>query len=425
MGEIVVKKKKRLVVQKYGGTSVGSIERIKNVAKRVAKYVKNGDDVVVVSSAMGGVTDKLIAMAKEVHASPADRELDMLLATGEQTSCALLAMAMHDLGIDAISLNGSQVGIKTDKYHSKAKITEIDSKRLKAELRKGRVIFVTGFQGISEGEDITTLGRGGSDLSAVAVAAALKADVCEIFTDVDGVYTTDPRIVEKARKIEVIDFDEILELAARGAKVMHSRSVEVAKKYNIPIHVRSSLNNKEGTIIMDTQSKKNRIEEAVVRGVALTEKEAKVTIQAVPDKPGNAATLFNELSKANVNIDMIVQNISSDKKTDISFTIEKTDLKKAMEIANKVTAKVKAGEITVDQKISKVSIVGIGMRSHSGVAAKCFDVLAKEKINVEMISTSEISITVVVATKDGKKALAALHKAFKLEKKTAKKTAKK
>lgn len=413
----MAKSKKRLVVQKYGGTSVGSIDRIKNVAKRVARYVKNGDDVVVVSSAMGGVTDKLIAMAKEVHASPADREVDMLLATGEQTSCALLAMAMHDLGIDAISLNGAQVGIKTDKYHSKAKIMGIDSKRLKSELRKGRVIFVTGFQGMTEEADITTLGRGGSDLSAVAVAAALKADVCEIFTDVDGVYTTDPRIVEKARKIDVIDFDEILELAARGAKVMHSRSVEVAKKYNIPIHVRSSLNNKEGTIIMNTQSNKNKIEQAVVRGVALTEKEAKVTIQAVPDKPGNAATLFNELSKANVNIDMIVQNISSDKKTDISFTIEKTDLKKAMEIAQKVTAKVKAGDITVDKNISKVSIVGIGMRSHSGVAAMCFDILAKEKINVEMISTSEISITVVVATKDGKKALAALHKAFKLEKK--------
>lgn len=415
-------KKKRLVVQKYGGTSVGSIERIKNVAKRVSKYVKNGDDVVVVASAMSGVTDQLIGMANGVHASPADRELDMLLSTGEQASCALLAMAMHDLGHDAISLNGTQVGIRTDKFHAKAKIIDIDCKRLRSELRKGRVIFVTGFQGITESEDIATLGRGGSDLSAVAIAAALKADVCEIFTDVDGVYTTDPRIVKEARKINVIDFDEILELAARGAKVMHSRSVEVAKKYNIPLHVRSSLNNKEGTIIMNTQS--NKIEESVVRGVAITEKEVKITVPAVPDKPGSAAKIFDELSKANVNIDMIVQNISSARKTDISFTVEKTDLKKVVDIASKVASKVKAGDLIVDENIAKVSIVGIGMRSHSGVAASCFNVLAKNKINVEMISTSEISISVVVEKKAGKKALTALHKEFKLEKKPRKTTTK-
>ena len=410
-------KKKRLVVQKYGGTSVGCTERIKNVAKRIASYVKNGDDVVVVASAMSGVTDRLIEMSNEVDKNPAEREVDMLLATGEQASCALLAMALHGKKCEAISLNGYQVGIKTDKFHAKAKIMDIDDKRIKSELRKGRVVVVTGFQGITEDADIATLGRGGSDLSAVAIAAALKADICEIFTDVDGVYTTDPRIEDKARKIDVIDFDEILELAARGAKVMHSRSVEVAKKYNIPIHVRSSLSNKEGTLIMDTQSTKNKIEKAVVRGIAITEKEAKITIPAVTDRPGSAAKIFNELSKANVNIDMIVQNISSDRKTDISFTVETADLKKAIKISKAVATQIKAGDVIIDENIAKVSIVGIGMRSHSGVAAACFNVLAKNKINIEMISTSEISISCVVEKKDGKKALKALHKEFELDKK--------
>ena len=406
--------KKRLVVQKYGGTSVGSIERIKNVAKRISGYVRNGDDVVVVASAMSGVTDKLISMATEINKNHDERELDMLLATGEQTSCALLAMALHGLKCEAVSLNGAQVGIKTDMFHSKARIVEIDSKRIKAEINKGRVVVVTGFQGYTEGDDVATLGRGGSDLSALAIAASINADVCEIFTDVEGVYTTDPRLVSEAKKINVIDFDEMLELAARGAKVMHSRSIEVAKKYNIPIHVRSSLNNKKGTMIMNTQTKKSKIEEAVVRGVAMTEKEAKITISSVVDKPGSAAKIFDELFKANVNVDMIVQNVSSDRKTDLSFTVEKTDLKKAIKVSKKVAVEIEAGDMTIDEDIAKVSIVGIGMRSHSGVAASCFSVLAKNKINIDMISTSEISISVVVSKKNGKKALQALHKEFKL-----------
>lgn len=414
-------KKKRLVVQKYGGTSVGSIDRIKNVASRISGYVKNGDDVVVVASAMSGVTDNLISMAHQANPNPQERELDMLLATGEQASCALLAMSLHGMGHDAISLNGTQVGIRTDKFHAKAKIMDIDNKRIRRELKKGKVIVITGFQGITENDDIATLGRGGSDLSAVAIAAALSADICEIFTDVDGVYTTDPRVVPEAKKIDVIDFDEILELAARGAKVMHSRSIEVAKKYNIPLHVRSSLNNKEGTLIMNTQKVDNKIEKPVVRGVALTEKEAKVTILGVSDRPGSAAKIFKELSRENVNVDMIVQNISSERRTDISFTVELTDLKKAVKISHRIAEQIKAGQVIVDENIAKVSIVGIGMRSHSGVAARCFEVLAKEKVNIEMISTSEISISCVVVKKDGAKALKSLHKAFGLGSKGSKK----
>jgi aspartate kinase len=409
-------KKKRLVVQKYGGTSVGSPERIKNVAARIKRYVKKGDDVVVVASAMSGETDRLIGLAQQVQVVPNERELDMLLATGEQASCALLAMAIQDAGMDSISLNGPQVGIKTDTFHSKAKIMEIDGKRIKKELGAGRVVIVTGFQGMTPDADITTLGRGGSDLSAVAIAAAIKADVCEIYTDVNGIYTADPRIVPEAKKLDTIDFDEILELAARGAKVMHSRSIEVAKKYNIPLHVRSSFNDEEGTIIMNTQAKKNRIEESVVRGVALTEKEVKITIASVPDKPGFAAKIFDELSKANVGVDMIVQNVSLDKRTDISFTVEKTDMHKAVKTTEKVAKDIGAKTVIVDEDIAKVSVVGIGMRSHSGVAAKCFSALADNKINIEMISTSEISISCVIEKAAGKKSLQILHKAFGLEK---------
>ncbi len=405
--------KSKIIVQKFGGSSLANSERIKKVADIITPYVKKGLKVVVVVSAMGDTTDELISMAKEINPYPSERELDMLISTGEQVSCSLLAMALHKKGIDAISFTGPQVGIITDTYHTKARILKIKRKRILEALKSRRVVIVAGFQGISIQDEITTLGRGGSDLTAVALACALKADVCEIYTDVEGIFTADPRIVKEAKKIKYITFDEMLELASRGAQVMQTRAVEVAKKFNIPIHVRSSFVKKEGTIIM---KKTSFIEEPVVRGVALTEDEAKITICNVPDKPGVAAKIFTELAKSNINVDMIVQNVSHKKITDISFTVSKSILHRSVKVARDIAKRIKAGNVLVDEDIAKVSIVGVGMKSHAGVAARCFSALAKNKVNIEMISTSEISISCVVKKKEGKKALKALHKEFDLDK---------
>jgi aspartate kinase len=404
----------KLIVQKYGGSSVGNVDKLENVARRVVSTVKEGNRLIVVVSAMGDTTDDLIDLAKKINVQPSEREMDMLVSTGEQISSALLAMAVHKRGIGAISFTGPQVGIITDTYHTKAKILKIETERIKKELRKEKVVIVAGFQGMSLDSEITTLGRGGSDLSAVALAVAAGADICEIYTDVDGIYTADPRVISDAKKIEYVTFDEILELSAKGAQVMHTRAVEVAKKFNIPLHVRSSFSKKEGTIIMEKIP--HNIEEAIVRGVALTENEAKITICNLPDKPGIAAKIFNELAVGNINVDMIVQNVSHEKITDISFTAPKDDLRKAMKLSKDLAKRVGAGQVISDENIAKVSLVGVGMKSHSGVAAKCFSALAKNKINIEMISTSEISIACVVRKVAGKKALKVLHKAFELEK---------
>ncbi|MDD4293973.1 MAG: aspartate kinase [Candidatus Omnitrophica bacterium] len=406
--------KKKLIVQKYGGSSVGNVDKLKNVADRVAACAKEGNNVVVVVSAMGDTTDELIELAEQINAYPSEREMDMLVSTGEQISSSLLAMALHRKDYDAISLTGLQVGILTDKYHTKAKILRIETKRIKKELNKNKIVIVAGYQGITDEMEITTLGRGGSDLSAVALAVALKADVCEIYTDVDGIYTADPRIITDARKIECIAFDEMLELAANGAQVIQTRAVEVAKKYNLPLHVRSSFEKKEGTIIMN---KNANIEDPLVSGVALTEDEAKVTLCNVSDTPGIAAKVFNELANENINIDMIVQNVSRLKTTDISFTVLKSSLRNAVKKSMELAKKIGSGEVIVDEDIAKISVVGVGMKSHSGVAARCFSLLAKNKINIEMISTSEISISCVLKKSEGKKALKVLHAGFELESK--------
>ncbi|MBU2103002.1 MAG: aspartate kinase [Candidatus Omnitrophota bacterium] len=404
---------KKLVVQKYGGTSVGNVERIESVASRITSSVKAGHKIAVVVSAMGDTTDDLIKLSRTINPNPSEREMDMLISTGEQISSALLAMAIHKKGYEAISFTGPQAGIITDASHTRAKILKIETTRIRKEIESGKVVIVTGFQGRSAKSEITTLGRGGSDLSAVALAVALDADVCEIYTDVEGIYTADPRLVPDARKLKYITFDEMLELAARGAQVMHTRAVEVGKKFNMPIYVRSSFNQKEGTIIMD---KTPIIEQSVVRGVALTENEAKVTVRDVPDKPGIAAKVFNELARENVNIDMIVQNISHKKMTDISFTVTKDDLAKALKVSKKISVNVDAGDIIFDENVAKVSVVGVGMKSQTGVAARCFSALAKNKINIEMISTSEISISCIVRKDFGKEALRVLHREFGLDK---------
>ena len=407
------KRKNKLIVQKYGGSSVADLKKIKKVAKKVVSYTNKGNRVVVVISAMGNTTDKLVGWAKEINPNPSDREMDMLMSTGEQQSCSLLAMAIHKRGENAISFTGSQVGIITDTYHTQAKILKIETKRIKEELNRGNIVIVAGFQGLTKTSEITTLGRGGSDLSAVALAVSLKADLCEIYTDVEGIYTADPRVVSEAKKLNNVTFDEMLELASLGAQVMHTRAIEVAKKFNIPIHVRGSFTEKEGTIIMQNSS---YIEKPVVRGVTLTSDEAKLTLCDVPDKPGIAANLFKELASKNINVDMIVQNVSHKRTTDISFTVPKKNLPKALRISKGISKSVRAGEVISDETIAKVSIVGVGMKSHSGVAAKCFSVLAKNKINIDMISTSEISISCVVDKAAGKKALKVLHKGFKLDK---------
>ena len=403
-----------LIVQKYGGTSVGNPERIKNVAQRVLATQQAGNQVVVVVSAMSGVTDSLIKLAKEVHAEPPEREMDVLLATGEQTTIALLAMALQGLGAKAASLTGAQAGIVTFGLHTKAKIANITPKRVHELLDSGHAVIIAGFQGETPDGHITTLGRGGSDLSAIAIAAAVKADVCQIYTDVDGVYTADPRIIPDAKKILEISYDEMLEMAALGSKVMQARSVEFAKKFNVVFEVRSSFNNNPGTIV---KAETQKMEDVVIRGVAVDKKQAKVTIAGVPDKPGIAAKVFKTIADANINIDVIVQNVSDKGTTDISFTVGDTDAGKSVKVLQPVVKEVGAREVTATGEIAKLSVVGIGMRSHPGVAAKMFETLAGNGINIGMISTSEIKISVIIALTDAEKAARAVHAAFGLDSK--------
>jgi aspartate kinase len=402
-----------LIVQKYGGTSVGNPERIRNVAARVAKQRAAGDKLVVVVSAMSGVTDNLIKLAKEIMPLPSEREMDVLLATGEQTTIALTAIALHAINVPAVSLTGAQAGIVTDGVHTKAKIQNITPKRIHELLDAGNVVIVAGFQGQTIEGQVTTLGRGGSDLTAIALAAALKADLCQIYTDVDGVYTTDPRLVPTARKLDEISYDEMLELASLGAKVMQSRSVEFAKKFKVIFEVRSSLNDNPGTIVKEET---RNMESIVVRGVSLDKNQAKVTLVAVPDKPGVAARIFKAIADANVNVDMIVQNIShggdGSQATDVSFTIDKPDLLKAQKVIEGLKPELGFNKVISTENIGKLSIVGVGMKSHSGVAAKMFEILAREGVNIDMISTSEIKISVVIELTKAEQAVKAVHAAF-------------
>ncbi len=405
---------KPLIIQKYGGSSVANPERIKRVAQRVIETKHKGANVVVVVSALGDTTDELLQLASQITQNPSERELDMLMATGEQVSVALLAMAIHELGEDAVSFTGAQVGILTDTTHTKAKLVNINAQRIIPELAKGRIVIVAGFQGINPNQDITTLGRGGSDLTAVALAQALHADMCEIFTDVEGVYTADPRIVPQARKLDTISYDEMLEMASLGAQVMQARSIFVAKRFDIPIHVRSSFSPREGTMI--TKSAR-AMEDIVVSGVTLQKDEAKVTIRDVPDKPGMAADIFRELAGKDINVDMIVQNVSREGSTDLSFTVVKSDLPATLRVTRSVAHRIGAGEVTTDEGVAKLSIVGIGMRSHSGIAAKMFEAMARERINIEMISTSEIKISCVIRRQHAERAMRTIHQAFGLGKK--------
>jgi aspartate kinase len=404
--------KNMLIVQKYGGTSVANPDRIKNVAKRVKQYRDKGDQVVVVVSAMSGVTDNLIKMAKEIMPLPNEREMDMLLATGEQTTIALAAIALHALDVPAASMTGAQAGIVTDGVHTKAKIQNITPKAVHDLLDAGNVVIVAGFQGQTSEGQVTTLGRGGSDLTAIALAAALKADLCQIYTDVDGVYTADPRIVPTAKKLPEISYDEMLELASLGAKVMQSRSVEFAKKFGVVFEVRSSLNDNPGTIVKEETPS---MEGVVIRGVSLDKNQAKVTLVGVPDKPGVASHVFKAIAEANLNVDMIVQNISHGSgvpATDLSFTLDKPDLLKAKKVIDGLKSEIGYREVIANEGIGKLSIVGVGMRSHPGVAAKMFDTLAKASVNIDMISTSEIKISVVVDLAKGETAMKAVHEAF-------------
>ena len=400
-----------LVVQKYGGTSVGDIERIRNVARRVIETKESGNQVVVVVSAMAGETDRLLNLAHQITKAPDERELDVILSTGEQVSIGLLSLAIQEMGHKAISFMGFQVGIQTDSAHTKARITRINAERVRQALKEGAIAIVAGFQGITEEEDITTLGRGGSDLTGVAMAAALNAEVCEIYTDVEGVYTADPSIVPEARKLSRISYDEMLEMASLGAKVLQSRSVEFAKNHGVPIHVRSSFNNNPGTMVVKEDEE---MEGVVVSGVTYNKNEAKISIMRVPDRPGIAAKLFGAVAKDNIVVDMIIQNISQDGHTDISFTVAKPDLRKALQIMDKVAKEIVAEKVISDDKIAKVSLVGVGMRSHSGVASAMFDCLGREGINIQMISTSEIKISCVIDSKYTELAVRALHDAFKL-----------
>jgi aspartate kinase len=401
-----------LIVQKYGGTSVGSLERIRAVADRIVETKRQGNDVVAIVSAMSGETDKLIGLASQISPNPDEREMDLLLSSGERISAALTAIAIQELGFKSISFTGRQVGIITDEAHTKAKIEKITGERVKKTLDKGIIPVIAGFQGITESSDVTTLGRGGSDLTAVAVAAALEADFCEIYTDVDGVYTTDPTIVPNARKLDRISYDEMLELASLGAKILQTRSVEFAKKYSVPVVVRSSFSNNPGTLVVKEDKE---MEKVVVSGVTYDKNQAKITAIAVLDRPGIAAKLFNAIAAAHIIVDMIVQNISSDgKATDISFTVPKTDSKKALKITEEIVADLGAKGVVLREDIAKVSIIGVGMRTHSGVAAKMFETLAKHGINIMMISTSEIKISCVIDAKYTELAVRVLHDAFEL-----------
>lgn len=403
-----------LFVQKYGGSSVANVERIQNVARRVAKTAAAGHGVVVVVSAMGDTTDELIELMNGLSRRPPVREYDVLLSTGEIVSASLLATALSELGHRAMSMTGAQIGIRTDGVYTKAKIVEIDSSRIRRALDEGFIVTIAGFQGLNEQGDITTLGRGGSDTTAVALAAALKADVCEIFTDVDGVYTADPRIVPDARKLPSIAYDEMLELATAGARVMQSRSIEFGAKFGVKIHVRSSFHEGEGTMIQSASAAAAGMENVLIRGVAHDIEEAKITVTEVPDRPGVAAELFGALADARISVDVIVQTATVNETNDISFTVGKADLPRAIEIINAATKKIGGGVVTSDEKIGKVSIVGVAMAQHSGVAATMFRTLAAEKINIQMITTSEIRISVIIDKDRVADATRALHKAFGL-----------
>ncbi len=402
-----------VIVQKYGGTSVANIERIKAVAERAVRHKKTGNGVVLVVSAMAGETDRLIGLAHEMTDNPNEREMDMLMSSGERVSASLIAIAIDSLGGKGMALTGRQVGIITDASHTRAKIEKISAERVKKAVKDGFIPVIAGFQGITEdSSDVTTLGRGGSDLTAVAIAASVKADKCEIYTDVDGIYTADPNIVKNARKLDKISYDEMLELASLGAKVLQARSVEFAKKYEVPVVVRSSLKDIPGTLVTKEDED---MEKVVVSGVAYDKNQAKITIQGVPDKPGIAAKLFNSIARENILVDMIVQNISSDGKfADISFTVPETDSIKAMNVSKKVAEELGAKEVLINDDIAKISIVGVGMRSHSGVAAKMFKTLSENNINIIMISTSDIKLSCVIDAKYTELAIRALHDAFDL-----------
>ncbi|KGM41663.1 aspartate kinase [Aquabacterium sp. NJ1] len=412
-----------LIVHKYGGTSMGSTERIRNVAKRVAKWVRAGHQLVVVPSAMSGETNRLLGLAKELSANPSARELDMIAATGEQVSSGLLAIALQAEGLESVSYAGWQVPIKTDSAFTKARIESIDDARVRADLAAGKVVVITGFQGVDPEGNITTLGRGGSDTSAVAVAAAMKADECLIYTDVDGVYTTDPRVVPEARRLQAISFEEMLEMASLGSKVLQIRSVEFAGKYRVPLRVLSSFTPwdidlaeeaKSGTLISFEEDEK--MEQAVVSGIAFNRDEAKITVVGVPDTPGIAYQILGKVAEANIDIDVIIQNVSHDGKTDFSFTVHRNDFAKTVELLeSKVLPTLGAAKVVGDPKICKVSIVGIGMRSHAGIASTMFKTLSDENINIQMITTSEIKTSVVIDEKYMELAVRALHKAFGLE----------
>lgn len=398
-----------LLVQKYGGTSVGSIEKIKRVAEKVLAAKRAGNDLVVVVSAMAGETNRLLALAHEISEIPDEREKDVLLASGEQVSVALLALALREAGQPARSFLGHQVRIATDSAYGKARILSIDSTRIVTALNAGEVVVVAGFQGVDEDDNITTLGRGGSDTSAVALAAFLNASACEIYTDVEGVYTTDPGICPDARKLARIAYDEMIELASTGAKVLEIRSVEFAKRYSVPVHVRSTFSDSEGTWVINEEESMNDV---LVSGVACDRNEAKITLQRVPDRPGLAAQIFGPIAEAHIVVDMIIQNVSEDGTTDLTFTVPKADHKKALAIVEKTAAAVNAKGVKVDTDMAKISVVGVGMRTHAGVAAKMFEVLAREGINIEMISTSEIKISVVIEAKYAELAVRVLHEAF-------------
>ena len=398
-----------LIVQKFGGTSVGTLERIEAVANRVIETKNSGADVVVVVSAMSGVTNQLVEYSEYFSKHPDGVATDMLLSSGEQVTTALLTIALNAKGYACVGLTGAMAGIITDEIHTKARIEKIDTTRLKAELKAGRIVVVAGFQGINDKGDITTLGRGGSDLSAVALAGALEADLCEIFTDVDGVYTTDPRIEKKAKKLEKISYDEMLELASAGAKVLQNRSVELAKKLNVKLITRSSFNHNEGTLI----AKEDNMEAVLVSGIALDKNQARVTLRGVVDKPGIAAEIFTALAHKNINVDMIIQNVGHDGTTNLGFTVPQNELDLAKETMQKLSA---AKHVEYDDAIVKVSVIGVGMKSHSGVACLAFETLAKEGINIQMISTSEIKISMIVDQKYGELAVRVLHDAYKLDK---------
>jgi aspartate kinase len=404
-----------LIVQKYGGTSVANTERIRAVAERVAKFKMLGHQVVVVLSAMSGETNRLIGLAKDIQATPDPRELDVLVSTGEQVTIALLAMALKDLGLKAKSYTGSQVRILTDDAHTKARILNIDEAPMRADLESGHVIVVAGFQGVDGAGNITTLGRGGSDTTGVALAAALKADECQIYTDVDGVYTTDPRIVPEARRLKTITFEEMLEMASLGSKVLQIRSVEFAGKYKVKLRVLSSFQDEgDGTLI--TFEENDTMEQAIISGIAFNRDEAKITVQGVPDRPGIAYQILGPVADANIDVDMIVQNVGHANTTDFTFTVHRNDYARAMAIVQNTATAIGAREVNGDDKIAKVSIVGVGMRSHVGIARQMFETLAKENINLQMISTSEIKISVVVEDKYMELAVRALHLAFELDK---------